>query len=212
MQQSTQQQHMPALIALDLESVLVPEFWPAIARALGLPELEKTTREVIDYVELMNHRVFVCRNNNVKLPEVQRIIGQLNPLDGAIEFLDTLRRRWPVVILSDTLWELAQPILPKIEWPCLLCHTLEFDSDGMFVRPLFRQPDPKRAAVIGFQNLGYQVVAVGDSNNDITMLKQANKGFLFRPRKSLASDFRQIEPVDSYDLLLAKLEARSTLT
>lgn len=179
------------LVCLDLEGVLVPEIWINVADRAGIDALRLTTRDVADYDELMAHRLGVLDQHGLKLADIQAVIADMGPLPGASEFLDRLRQRAQVVILSDTFYEFAMPLMAQLGYPTLLCHRLQVGSDDRIVGYTLRQPDSKREAVKAFHGLNYQVVAAGDSYNDIAMLGEADAGILIRPPESVVAEFPQ---------------------
>ncbi len=190
------------LACLDLEGVLVPEIWIGVAERTGLPELRLTTRDVADYDELMRHRLKVLDEHGIGLSTIQSVIAELGPLPGAREFLDELRRRAQVVILSDTYYEFAMPLMAQLGYPALFCHRLEVDGDRIAGYRL-RQADSKRAAVRAFHELNFKVVAAGDSYNDTAMLSEAEAGILVDPPDSLVAQFPQFRVTRT----LAELQA-----
>ena len=191
------------IVALDLEGVLVPEIWIAFAQKTGIEQLRLTTRDIPDYDELMAGRLTILAENDLKLADIQEVIGTLAPLDGARAFLDELRSITQVVILSDTFEEFAAPLMRQLAWPALLCHQLEIDREGRVANYRLRQRDQKRRAVAAFRGLNYNVIAVGDSYNDTTMLGEADTGFLFRPPDSVRAEFPQFESATEYGGLMA---------
>jgi phosphoserine / homoserine phosphotransferase len=197
-----------SLVALDLEGVLVPEIWIAVAEKTGIPELRLTTRDIPDYDQLMTGRLKILDQHRLKLADIQQVISGLKPLEGAREFLDELRSFIQVIILSDTFCEFAQPLMRQLQWPTLLCHSLEV-SNGTITNYLLRQPDQKKEAVAAFKKLNYKVIAAGDSYNDTTMLLEADAGFLFRSPERVRKEFPQLQPVESYPELLALIRAES---
>ena len=174
---------------LDLEGVLVPEIWINVAEKTGIEALRRTTRDEPDYDRLMTYRLKILEERGLGLPDIQAVIAQLGPFEGAREFLDWLRERSQVVILSDTFAEFASPLMRQLGWPTLFCHRLETDARGRIVRYRLRMPDQKRAAVKAFQGLHFRVVAAGDSYNDIAMLQQADAGILYRPPDNVVREF-----------------------
>ncbi|MEO1059800.1 MAG: bifunctional phosphoserine phosphatase/homoserine phosphotransferase ThrH [Actinomycetota bacterium] len=194
------------LVTLDLEGVLVPEIWIAVAERTGIDELCRTTRDEPDYDVLMRGRLELLDRHGLGLPDVCSVISTLSPLDGARSFLDELRRRTQVVILSDTFEQFAGPLMAQLGWPTILCHRLEVTGDRITGYRL-RQPDQKRCAVRAFQGLQYFVVAAGDSYNDTTMLGQADVGFLFRSPPNVRAEFPQYPAHEEYDDLLTAISA-----
>jgi len=187
------------LACLDLEGVLIPEIWIAFAEETGIEELKATTRDIPDYDVLMKQRLRLLDQHGLTLPQIQDTISRLAPLDGAVEFLDWLRERFQVVILSDTFYEFSQPLMRQLGFPALLCHKLEVDETGRIVGYTLRQRDPKRQSVRAFQLLNYRVIAAGDSYNDTTMLTQAEAGILFHAPDNVISEFPQFPAVHTFD-------------
>ncbi|SFX42781.1 bifunctional phosphoserine phosphatase/homoserine phosphotransferase ThrH [Marinospirillum alkaliphilum] len=187
------------LACLDLEGVLIPEIWIAFAEKTGIKELRATTRDVPDYDVLMRQRLRILDEHGLKLPDIQAVIATLEPLPGAIEFTNWLRERFQLVILSDTFYEFAMPLMKQLGYPTLLCHKLEVDADGRVVDYKLRQRDPKRQSVRAFQLLNYRVIAAGDSYNDTTMLAQAEQGILFHAPQNVIEEFPQFPAVHTYD-------------
>lgn len=195
-----------AIVTLDLEGVLVPEIWIAVAEATGIEALRRTTRDEPDYDVLMRYRLDLLAEHDLTLSRIQEVIGGLSPLPGAAEFLDELRSRTQVLILSDTFEEFAQPLMRQLGWPTILCHHLVVDDDRITGYRL-RMPDPKRSAVLALQGLNYRVVAAGDSYNDTTMLLAADAGFLFHAPPNVVAEFAQLPALDEYGELLTSLLA-----
>lgn len=189
------------IACLDLEGVLVPEIWIAFAEKTGIEELKATTRDIPDYDVLMKQRLRILDEHGYGLPAIQEVIGELDPLPGAREFLDWLRERFQVVILSDTFYEFAMPLMKKLGHPTLLCHKLEVDENGRITNYLLRQRDPKRQSVRAFQLLNYRVIAAGDSYNDTTMLAQAEAGILFHAPRNVIEEFPQFPAVHDFEEL-----------
>lgn len=192
------------IACLDLEGVLVPEVWINVAERTGIEQLRATTRDIPDYNKLMGQRLDLLAQNNLRMADIQNIIGLLTPFDGAPAFLDWLRARFQVVILSDTFYEFAAPLMRQLGWPTLLCHHLDIDKDGNIVDYRLRQEDQKRKAVQAFQSLNLRVIAAGDSYNDITMLSQAEAGILFCPPANVVDEFPQFPVTYSYIELQAQ--------
>lgn len=186
------------LACLDLEGVLVPEIWIAFAEKTGIEELKATTRDIPDYDVLMRQRLKILDEHGLKLPDIQAVIAELKPLDGAVEFIDWLRERFQVVILSDTFYEFSQPLMRQLGFPTLLCHKLEVEADGRVSGYKLRQVDPKRQSVRAFQLLNYRVIAAGDSYNDTTMLTQAEAGILFHAPENVIQEFPQFPAVHTF--------------
>jgi phosphoserine/homoserine phosphotransferase len=195
---------------LDLEGVLVPEIWINVARATGIEALRRTTRDEPDYDKLMRGRIEILDRHGLKLSDVQRVIGEMDPLEGGGAFLEWLRERSPVVILSDTFDQFAGPLVRKLGWPALFCNTLEIDSAGRIAGYRLRQKDGKRKAVEALRSLAFRTIAAGDSYNDTTMLAAADAGILFRPPDNVAQEFPQFPVTRSYDELRAAFSAATT--
>ena len=194
------------LVCLDLEGVLVPEIWVAFAERTGIEALRRTTRDEPDYDVLMRYRLDLLAEHGLGLADIQEVIAGLTPLEGARAFLDELRTRTQVVILSDTFEQFAAPLMAQLGWPTILCHRLVVEDDRV-VDYRLRQPDQKRCAVRSFHDLRYRVVAAGDSYNDTTMLGEADRGFLFRSPANVQAEFPQFPAVETYDELLEHLTA-----
>lgn len=186
------------IVCLDLEGVLVPEIWIEFAERTGIPELRATTRDIPDYDELMQQRLRLLDEHGLNLPAIQEVIGDMGPLPGAKEFLDSLRQRYQVVILSDTFYEFARPLMRQLDWPTLFCHKLEVADDGRIVDYTLRMPNHKQASVKAFKGLNFHTVAAGDSYNDTTMLGEAHTGIFFRPPQSIAEQFPQFAVTHEY--------------
>ena len=195
----------PTIIATDLESVLVPEIWIAVAEQTGIEELRLTTRDVPDYDQLMQQRLRILREHQLSLTSIQAVIATLQPLPGAVEFLHWVRSRTPCIILSDTFYEFAAPLLAQLGYPTLFCHTLEVDQHNMLVGYRLRRPDSKRQTVRALQSLGFQVVAIGDSYNDTGMLGEADAGILFRAPDNVVAEFPQFPVMHDYAELQAAI-------
>ena len=187
------------LVCLDLEGVLIPEIWIAFAEKTGIEALKKTTRDEPDYDVLMQYRLQILRDNNLKLSDIQDVIATLEPLPGAKAFVDWLNENFQVIILSDTFYEFSAPLMKQLGWPTLFCHRLETDTDGMVVNYHLRQKDPKRASIKALHSLNYTIFAAGDSYNDTTMLSEADVGFLFHAPANVKAEFPQFQAVDEYD-------------
>ncbi|BBO74637.1 phosphoserine phosphatase ThrH [Desulfosarcina widdelii] len=194
------------IICSDLEGVFVPEIWINVAERTGIEELRLTTRDISDYDVLMKRRLSILDTNGLKLKDITDVIATMNPLPGAREFLDGLRARTQVIIVSDTYVEFARPLMEKLGWPTLLCHSLTIDDSGAIAGYTLRQKDGKRKVVQAFKSLNYRVVAMGDSYNDVTMLKEADKGILFRPPQNVIDEFPQFAVTTNYEELQAVLD------
>ena len=186
------------IACLDLEGVLVPEIWIAFAEKTGIDALRATTRDIPDYDVLMSQRLEILREHGLGLPQIQEVIADLSPLEGAVEFVDWLRERFQVVILSDTFYEFSQPLMRQLGFPTLLCHKLAVASDGRVTDYRLRQANPKRQAVLAFKSLYYRVIAAGDSYNDTTMLSEADAGILFSAPDNVVAEFPQFPAVYGY--------------
>ncbi len=187
------------LACLDLEGVLIPEIWIAFAEETGIEELKATTRDIPDYDVLMKQRLRILDEHGLKLPQIQETISRLSPLPGAQEFVDWLRERFQLIILSDTFYEFAAPLMEQLGNPTLFCHKLEVDETGRITDYTLRQRDPKRQSVRAFQLLNYRVIAAGDSYNDTTMLGQAEQGILFHAPQNVIDEFPQYPAVHNYE-------------
>lgn len=194
------------IVTLDLEGVLVPEIWIAFAEKTGIVELRRTTRDEPDYDVLMQGRLAILNEHGLKLPDIQEVIGTLQPLEGAREFLDELRSICQVIILSDTFAEFAQPLMRQLGWPTLFCHQLEVEQ-GRIVNYKLRQPNQKQASVAALKSLHYQVIAAGDSFNDTAMLLEADTGFFFHAPDAIKAQFPEFQAFDRYEDLMVAIRA-----
>jgi phosphoserine / homoserine phosphotransferase len=191
----------PTILATDLEGVLVPEIWIAVAEKTGIERLRLTTRDIPDYDRLMRGRLAILREQHLTLADIQAVIATIDPLPGALEFLNWARAQMQVIILSDTFYEFAAPLMVKLGYPTLFCNSLEIDGEQMITGYHLRKPDGKRHAVVGLKELGFRVLAIGDSYNDTTMLGAADTGVLFRPSANVAAEFPQFPVLCEYDEL-----------
>lgn len=189
------------IACLDLEGVLVPEIWIAFAEHTGIEALRATTRDVPDYDVLMQQRLRLLDEHGYGLPQIQEVIAQLKPLPGAVEFMQWLRERFQVVIISDTFYQFAQPLMKQLGYPMLFCHNLEINDDGHVVDYHIRQRDPKRQTIVALKSLYYRTIAAGDSYNDTGMLSEADVGILFHAPDNVIREFPQFPAVHSYDEL-----------
>lgn len=190
------------IACLDLEGVLIPEIWIAFAEETGIDALKATTRDIPDYDVLMQQRLRILDEHGLGLNEIQAVIARLKPLDGAIEFVDWLRERFQVIILSDTFYEFSQPLMRQLGFPTLLCHQLEVDEKtGRVTDYKLRQANPKRQAVLSLKSLYYRIIAAGDSYNDTTMLAEADEGILFMAPDNVVAEFPEFPAVYGYDNL-----------
>jgi phosphoserine/homoserine phosphotransferase len=194
------------IVCLDLEGVLVPEIWIAFSRRTGIAEFSRTTRDEPDYDKLMRWRLSLLRQHRLKLADIQAVIGGMSPMEGAKAFLDDLRSRYQVVILSDTFYEFADPLMAQLGRPTLFCHRLEVDDEGFVAAYKLRQPDQKRHAVSALKGLNFQVIAAGDSYNDTGMLGAADAGFFIHPPESIVQQFPQFPVNASYEELTASID------
>ena len=194
---------MSKIACLDLEGVLVPEIWIGVADKTGISELRATTRDISDYSELMRMRLNVCNQNGLTLEDISEVISSMSPLEGAEKFLNWLREKFQVVILSDTFYQFAFPLMQKLDFPALFCHNLEVDDSGRITDFKLRMKDQKKHAVKAFHSLGFKVIAAGDSYNDTSMLSEADKGILFCPPQNVIDEFPQFQITKDYDELRA---------
>lgn len=189
------------IVCSDLEGVFVPEIWIQVAEKTGIKELRLTTRDISDYDVLMKKRLDILHENRLKLKDITNIIDSINPLDGAVEFLGWLRSQIQVIIVSDTFIEFAGPLMKKLGRPTLFCNSLSIDSSGSIAGYNLRLNDGKRKAVLSLKSLNYKIIAVGDSYNDITMLKEADTGILFRPPDNVKKEFPELLVSYNYNQL-----------
>jgi len=194
------------IVCLDLEGVLVPEIWIEFAERTGIPELRRTTRDEPDYDVLMKYRLDILARHKLGLPAIQQVIAAMGPLPGAREFLDQLRQDYQLIILSDTFYEFAKPLMAQLGWPTLFCHSLEADADGYLVDYHLRMPNQKQEAVRRFKELNFRVVAAGDSYNDTAMLSEAHGGILFCPPENVIREFPQFPVAGDYASLRAGID------
>jgi len=194
------------IVCLDLEGVLVPEIWIEFSGRTAIPELSRTTRDEPDYDKLMRGRLELLRRHGLGLPDIQKVIAEMGPLPGARAFLDALRADYQVIILSDTFYEFARPLMQQLGLPTLFCHSLEADADGMLVAYRLRMADQKREAVRRLRELNFGVVAAGDSYNDTAMLGEADRGILFHPPESVAREFPQFPVTSTYAELRSEVD------
>jgi phosphoserine/homoserine phosphotransferase len=197
------------IVCLDLEGVLVPEIWIAFAEKTGVHELTRTTRDEPDYEVLMNYRLDILNENNFTLGQIKEVIESLEPLPGAVEFTEKLRSKYELIILSDTFREFAGPLMKKLGFPCLFCHELEVSNDLIkFIK--LRLPDHKRKSVQYLQKLNFEVVAAGDSYNDLGMLKTANHCMLFNPPDQLVQEYPDMPVGRNYEQLMSFIDQPSS--
>jgi len=193
------------MVCLDLEGVLVPEIWITFSEAVGIPELRRTTRDEPDYDKLMNFRLDILKKNNLKLPDIQKVISGMNPLEGAVEFSNTLREKTQLVILSDTFEQFAKPLMAKLSYPALFCNSLKTAEDGTVTGYALRQQNGKREAVRAFKSMNMRVFAAGDSFNDLAMIREADSGCLFKAPQQIRKDCSDLKCVDAFDELLTQI-------
>lgn len=190
------------ITCLDLEGVLVPEIWIAFSQATGIKELERTTRDEPDYDKLMRYRIGILKEHGLGLNEIRQTIEQIDPLPGAREFLDTLRERTQVLILSDTFEQFATPLMRKLGWPAIFCNTLEAAENGEITGYKMRVKNSKQTTVRALQSIGFETIAAGDSYNDLAMILDSKAGFLFRSTDQIRADYPQLPAFETYDELL----------
>ena len=189
------------IVCADMEGIFIPEIWINVAEITGIEELRLTTRDISDYDVLMKRRLGILDENKLKLKDIQNVIATMQPLEGAQEFLNWLRSLVQVIIVSDTYVEFAGPLIEKLGWPTLFCNTLTIDSKGMIADYNLRQQDGKQKVAKALQALNYSVIAIGDSYNDITMLKAAENGILFRPPDNVKEEYAEFPVAFAYDEL-----------
>jgi len=187
------------IVCLDLEGVLVPEIWIAFSEKTGIPQLRITTREEPDYDKLMKYRMNILKEHNLALKDIQDVIATIKPLEGAREFLDKVREITQVVILSDTFTEFAKPLMKQLGWPTILCNSLVIDDKGMLAGIRLRQQDGKRKAIDAFRSMNFRTFAAGDSYNDLTMIRKADKGCLFRAPQNILKEEPDLKLCTTYD-------------
>ena len=197
-------------LCLDLEGILVPEVWVNVADRTGIEALRRTTRDEPDYNRLMSYRLAILDENNITIDDITSAIDSMEPLEGARDFLESLQRRWPTLILSDTFSQFASPLMAKLGHPTLLCHTLLIDDSGRIFDWKIRTEDQKRKTVEALRGMNYQVIAVGDSYNDTTMLSEASAGILFRPPDNVIDEFPQFPVTRDYAELMDAIESAAT--
>lgn len=193
------------IVCLDLEGVLVPEIWIAFAEATGIPEFKRTTRDEPDYDKLMRYRIDLLEKHGLGLKQIQEVIATIEPLAGAKEFLDALREKTQVVIISDTFAEFAAPLMKKLGWPTILCNSLEVSPEGKITGYRMRCPQSKLTTVKALQGCGCETIAAGDSFNDLAMIRASKAGFLFRTTDSIRKDNPDLAAFESYDDFFAAL-------
>jgi phosphoserine/homoserine phosphotransferase len=197
------------IVCLDLEGVLIPEIWVEFAARTGIDALRRTTRDEPDYDVLMRYRLDILREHKLGLPDIQAVIADMGPMPGAKDFLDALRDTFQVVILSDTFYDFAKPMMDQLGRPTLFCHRLEADANGFLVNYHLRMPNQKQEAVRRFKELNFKTIAAGDSYNDTTMLGEADAGILFCPPDNVIREFPQYPVVRDYDALMSEILSAS---
>ena len=191
------------ITCLDMEGVLVPEIWIAFAEETGIPELRRTTRDEPDYDKLMAYRLAILKEHRLGLKEIQAVIAKIDPLPGAKEFLDQLRRETQVIILSDTFEQFAKPLMEKLGWPTIFCNTLEVADSGEITGYKMRCEKSKLTTVRALQSIGYETIAAGDSYNDLGMIQASKAGFLFKSTDKICADHPEIPACEEFSDLLA---------
>ncbi len=194
------------VVCLDLEGVLVPEIWIAFSKASGIPELKRTTRDEPDYDKLMKWRLGILKEHGLGLNEIKKVIETIDPMPGAREFLDALREKTQVIILSDTFTQFASPLMKKLGWPTIFCNTLEVAPDGMVTGYRMRAEKSKLVSVKALQSIGFDTIAAGDSYNDLAMIQASKAGFLFRSTEKIKRDYPQLPAFEEYGELLSAIE------
>lgn len=197
---------MQRIVCLDLEGVLVPEIWIAFSEATGISELRRTTRDEPDYDKLMQFRINLLKERNLSLADIQNVISGMNPLEGALQFVQALRERCQLIILSDTFEEFAKPLMAKLGYPTLFCNSLVVDSDNMITSYTLRQKDGKKHAVEALKTINMKIFAAGDSFNDLSMIQNAHAGCLFRAPESIKNQYQHIPAVETYEELLNHID------
>ncbi len=187
------------VVCADLEGIFTPEIWIEFAQKTGIPELKLTTRDISDYDELMRGRLAILNQKGFTLQDIQEVVATMEPLEGAVDFLDWLRSEMTVIIVSDTYEEFVKPLMAKLKWPTLLCHDLTIAPDGTISTYNLRQRNSKEKALLAFKGLSYDTIGIGDSYNDIDMLLKADRGILFRPPPNVVAEFPQLPVCSDYD-------------
>jgi phosphoserine / homoserine phosphotransferase len=186
------------IVCSDMEGVYTPEIWIGVAEKTGIPELRLTTRDISDYNVLMKKRLSILAEHKITIHDIQEVVAEMEPLPGALDFLDWLRARMPVIIVSDTYTQFAGPLMEKLGWPTLFCHTLTIGGDGAVLDYNLRHPDAKRETVHALKRLNYDIIAIGDSYNDIPMLQDADAGILFNPPETVTAEYPQFPVTRDY--------------
>lgn len=194
------------IVCLDLEGVLVPEIWIAFAKETGISQLTRTTRDEPDYDKLMNWRISILKEHGLGLKQIQETIAKIDPMPGAREFLDELRRITQVIIISDTFTQFAGPLMEKLGWPTIFCNSLEVASDGEITGYRMRVKDSKLTTVKALQSIGYETIAAGDSHNDLAMIQASKAGFLFRTTEQIKGEYPGLPAYETYEELLGAVK------
>jgi phosphoserine/homoserine phosphotransferase len=194
------------IVCFDMEGTLTPEIWEQVALDSGISALNKTTRDIPSYSDLMDYRLEIVKQHNLKLTDIVEATKKLDLLDGALDFLNQVRQEFQVVILSDTFHEIAYPLMEKLGYPLLLCHTLDVDSEGNILGYKLRDLQAKKQAILGFQSMGYRCLAAGDSFNDLQMFDVADQGFFINAPEAISSSMPQIPSFNQYSNLLSALK------
>ena len=194
------------IVCCDLEGVWVPEVWINVSKKTGIEELKLTTRDIRDYDELMRYRLKILDKNNLKLKDIQEVISTIRPLEGALEMINWIKSVTRLVVVSDTFTEFADPLIRQLDYPLLFCHSLEVNEDNRIIGYKLRQKDPKRQVIKALKSLNYTVIAFGDSYNDISMLQEADKAFLYKPPQNVINDFPDFPIASNYSEMRDLLE------
>jgi phosphoserine/homoserine phosphotransferase len=194
------------IVCFDMEGTLTPEIWEQVALDFGISELNKTTRDIPSYSDLMDYRLEIMKQHSLKLADIVDATKKLDLLDGALDFLNQVRQEFQVVILSDTFHEIAYPLMEKLGYPLLLCHTLDVDAEGNILGYRLRDLQAKKQAILGFQSMGYRCLAAGDSFNDLQMFDVADQGFFINAPEAISSSMPQIPSFNEYSNLLSALK------
>ena len=195
------------IVCFDMEGTLTPEIWEQVASDSGISELNKTTRDISSYSDLMDYRIKIMKEHNLKLADIIKATEKLDLLDGALDFLNQVRQEFQVVILSDTFHEIAYPLMEKLGYPLLLCHTLDVDAEDNILGYKFRDLQAKKQAILGFQSMGYRCLAAGDSFNDLQMFEVADQGFFINAPEAISSSMPEIPSFNAYSNLLSALRS-----
>lgn len=205
------------MVCLDFEGVFTPEIWIGVSEKTGIKELRRTTRDEPDYEKLMKWRLGILKENGIGIKEIQEVIGSMEPLGGAVEFMQWLRENTVSIILSDSFYQFVMPLLKKLGYPPMLCNNIQVDENGTLVGYTMRQQDGKRKAVEKFKEMNFKVIGVGDSYNDLTLLREADAGILFRPPENIKKENHGFPITETYEELkkeiekaISKLEREST--